>query len=64
MQMFVIKSFTQKSNLTRHMLVHSGMKDFYCEACEKTFSHKQSVKAHMLTHYKVKAHECDICKNR
>ena len=36
------KCFTLKTNLTRHMLIHSGRKDFQCDVCEKKFVQKST----------------------
>ena len=58
------QSFTQKSTVKTHMLVHTGRKNFQCEVCEKKFLQKSHLKQHMLIHTKVKAHECDICKKK
>ena len=55
------KTFTQKSNVKSHMLVHTVKKDFQCEVGEKMLSLKGNLQSYMLSHTKVKAHECDIC---
>ena len=63
---FVTKEIfvTEKGSVKNHMLVHTGIKDFQCEVCEKKFYKKSSLKQHMLTHTKVKDYECDICKKK
>ena len=43
-------SFTQKSSLTRHMLVHNGIKEYQCHVCDKRFARKSDLKKHMLVH--------------
>ena len=51
-------------NLTKHMLIHSGIKEFQCIVCENKFTEKGTLKKHMLTHTKEKPHECEICKKK
>ena len=38
----------RKSNLSRHYLTHSGVKNYQCEICSKIFSRKSSLSTHMM----------------
>jgi uncharacterized Zn-finger protein len=56
------KSFTQKSDATRHLLnVHHGRK-YECPLCEKAFSSKEMVKAHRQNVHEHKRWECVDCQ--
>ena len=41
------KSFSDKSNLIRHMCMHAGLKPFTCTTCKLSFSQKQNLTSHM-----------------
>ena len=46
------KVFTAKRSLTRHMKLHSQVKEiFKCDDCEKTFSRYDSLKCHTEHHH-------------
>ena len=44
------KSFTQKSHVASHMVIHTGAKKMNCELCDRTFIRKHDLKQHMFTH--------------
>ena len=44
----------EKGDLTRHMLVHNGKKDFQCFVCLKEFQRKEHLKQRMVSHTKEK----------
>lgn len=43
------KTFTEKSNLTRHMKLHAP-KEIYCDECGKSFSFTQQLYTHLKQH--------------
>ncbi|KAF1377433.1 hypothetical protein PFLUV_G00200760 [Perca fluviatilis] len=55
------KGFSQRSNLTRHIHVHTGVKPFRCPLCHKTFSQKATLQDHLNLHTGDKPHKCKYC---
>ncbi|XP_044029921.1 zinc finger and BTB domain-containing protein 26-like isoform X2 [Siniperca chuatsi] len=55
------KGFSKKSNLTRHIHVHTGVKPFRCPLCHKTFSQKATLQDHLNLHTGDKPHKCNYC---
>uniref|UniRef100_A0A8C6SYQ0 C2H2-type domain-containing protein n=1 Tax=Neogobius melanostomus TaxID=47308 RepID=A0A8C6SYQ0_9GOBI len=56
------KRFCRKSQLHRHVKVHTGEKPFRCSTCKKTFAYKNVLKAHSRTHTGEKPYTCSTCK--
>lgn len=42
------KSFSTRTNLTRHMMTHDGQKPYVCEICGNGFTQNGSLKSHMV----------------
>lgn len=60
------KSFTLKSNLERHMRMHTEVqKGFICEKCGTEYFSSQALKDHCnQAHVEMKPFECNFCKKR
>lgn len=53
------KTFANPNNLKRHMMIHSGVKDFECDICPKRFHQKITMQTHRLTH--LNPFNCSLC---
>lgn len=57
------KTFKRNENLTRHMLSHSGVKNFQCSECGVGFTEKGSLTRHFKAqHQQIRPHSCPICR--
>ncbi|XP_048479905.1 zinc finger protein 626-like isoform X2 [Plutella xylostella] len=55
------KTFSKKTSLIKHILIHTGEKPFESDICKKTSRHRTAMKRHKLLHTGEKPFQCDIC---
>jgi len=58
------KCFTQKANLKRHKMIHSGVKPFECDVCMKKFASKSQLTLHYRLHTGERPYPCDVCDKK
>jgi hypothetical protein len=54
------KTFTNKSALAKHKLIHSSERKYMCCICDKSFKRQDHLNGHMLTHQDVKPFKCKV----
>ena len=52
------KTFTNKSALAKHRLIHSNERKYACHLCDKSFKRQDHLNSHLLTHQDKKPFEC------
>ena len=58
------KPFRYCSDLTQHIVVHTGERHHQCKVCQSTFTKASSLKQHMKIHTGEKPYPCDQCSSR
>ncbi|XP_041664328.1 zinc finger protein 3-like [Cheilinus undulatus] len=58
------KSFIKKSDMVKHMIVHTGEKLFSCLVCGKSFTQRGHYKRHSVVHTGEKPFSCSTCGKR
>ena len=48
-------------NVKRHMVRHTGLRQYQCGICGKRFGKGDNLKVHMRTHTGEKPYTCDFC---
>lgn len=55
------KTFSRRSNLKRHMLIHTCQKPHCCKECGKRFTRVESLRIHTRIHTVERPYACDVC---
>ena len=56
------KVFAQKSDLHRHIKIHTGVKPFGCSLCPKAFYQRSDLSRHLRTHTGDRPFKCGLCE--
>lgn len=53
--------FFSKYDIKKHMVKHTGVKEFQCKICSKSYSARSSLAGHMRIHNNDRRFKCDVC---
>eukprot|EP01083_Nonionella_stella_P282311 960672_1 len=56
------EGLAEKKLLNNHVDLHSGVKQFNCDTCQKCFSREGNLQQHRSIHTVLKPHSCNICQ--
>ena len=56
------RKFKQAFHVKRHMVTHTGERNFKCKICDKSFKRDDYLKVHYLMHAGVRPHHCPECE--
>lgn len=54
-------TFSSNCTLRRHLISHTGRKDFCCKICNNRFARKFHLEMHMRIHLNIRPHVCETC---
>ncbi|XP_013163419.1 PREDICTED: LOW QUALITY PROTEIN: gastrula zinc finger protein XlCGF52.1-like [Papilio xuthus] len=57
------KNFSCITTLKKHMVSHTGERNFGCKICDKSYRHQKSLKQHMQVHDTKDNYTCSDCGN-
>ncbi|XP_022818932.1 zinc finger protein 181-like isoform X3 [Spodoptera litura] len=55
------QAFFRDGDLKKHMLTHTGVKEFKCEICSKFYAKRSTLNGHMRIHNNDKRFKCNLC---
>lgn len=55
------KMFSKRSNYTRHIKIHLGLRSFPCSSCDKSFCSRQNLDIHNRVHTGERPYVCVLC---
>ena len=58
------KMFTHAGSLSKHKLIHAGIRKYHCNICQKSFMDSTALRNHKLIHAGIKNYQCDICNKK
>jgi stress-induced morphogen len=56
------KTFSQRSNQRRHLMLHTGERLFSCDMCENRFTQRSHLITHFMVHTGERPFSCVVCK--
>ena len=55
------KKFSHVSHYYRHERIHTGVKPYKCDVCNKSFNQSNALKSHRKTHFREEVPTMNVC---